>query len=94
MVLDAYQTQKNSSITITRNISNITHQEYVDDTILSGKSIVFVALGLKVIIKSYMDASDQKVNDGKLEIYFLNTNSKMENMICRIMGFNKGQFSM
>ena len=67
---------------------NITHQQYANDMILHSNE----ALVLKAIIKSYMDASGQKVNDGKLKIYFLNTNPKMENLICRIMGYNKGQF--
>ena len=58
-VADVHKNQNSSGITVTRNMRNITHQQYVDDTILPGKSIVEEALGLKTIIKAYMEASAQ-----------------------------------
>ena len=39
-----------------------------------------------------MKASSQKVNESKLEIYFINTNSKVEDQIYHIIGYNKGSF--
>jgi ribonuclease HI len=39
-----------------------------------------------------MAASGQKVNKDKSEIYFLNTNKEVENQICKVLGFKKGQF--
>lgn len=91
-VSDAYLKKKISGITVTRNLPNITHQQYADDTIFPGKSSVHEALGFKNILQAYMDASGQKVNNEKSEIYFLNTNPKVENQICGIMGFKKGLF--
>ena len=56
-VADAHKNQKIPGITVTKNMPNIMHQQYVDDTILPGKSTVVEALGIKAIIKSNMEAS-------------------------------------
>jgi hypothetical protein len=77
---------------VTRNILNITHQQYADDTILPGKSTISEATEFKSIIKSYTMASGQKVNENKSEIFFLNTKVDMEDRICELMGYRKGQF--
>ena len=53
----AYQARKISGISVTRNLPNITHQQYADDTILPGKSSIQEALGFKNILQNYMDAS-------------------------------------
>lgn len=71
---------------------NITHQQYADDTILPGKSTIVEASGFKSIINSYMMASGQRVNKDKSEIFFLNTKKDIEDRICEMMGFRKGQF--
>ena len=63
----------------------IMHQQYVDDTILPRKSIGTEALGLKAIIKSYMEALGKKANEFKSYIYFMNTKPELENQICKIM---------
>ena len=39
-----------------------------------------------------MKASGKKVNDAKLEIFFINTEAKMENQICQIICYKKGAF--
>ena len=88
----AYQDRKISGISVSKNLPNITHQQYADDTILPGKSSVQEAKGFKSILQNYMAASGQKVNKEKSEIFFLNTPLEMENKICRIMGYNKGMF--
>ena len=92
-VSNAHLNQEILGITITINIPNITHQQYADDTILPGKSSIHQALGFKNIIQSYMDASGQKVNKDKSEIFFLHTNLILEEQICKIMGY-KDTFSM
>lgn len=79
-------------ISVTKNLPHITHQQYADDTILPGKSSVQEAMGFKNILQKYMDASGQKVNKEKSEIFFLNTSLEMENRICGIMGYKKGKF--
>ena len=55
-------------VTVTNNVPNITHQQYADDTILPGESSIKEAKAVKLIIKDYMSASGQKVNDSKSEI--------------------------
>ena len=47
---------------------------------------------VKSIINNYMSASGQKVNDKKSEIFFINTDRKVEDQIFKIMGFKKGLF--
>lgn len=88
----SYHNQEISGVTVARNMPNIRHQQYADDTILPSKSTILEALGFKAIIKSYTDASRKKVNKNKLEIYFLNTKLEMENMICKIIGYRRGHF--
>ena len=39
-----------------------------------------------------MKAFGKKVNDAKLEIFFINTEAKMENQICQIICYEKGAF--
>ena len=91
-VSNAYEERRISGISVTRNLPRITHQQYADDTILPGKSSVREAMGFKSILQQYMDASGQKVNKEKSEIFFLNTSLEMENRICGIMGYKKGKF--
>ena len=44
----------------------------------------------KTIICQYVEASSQKVNVDKLEIFFISTKLELENQICNIMGYEKG----
>ena len=89
-ISDAYNKKRISGITVTKSLPNITHQQFADDTILPGKSDIFEALTLKKIINSYMEASGQKVNALKSEIFFINTSPNMEEQICKIVGYKKG----
>lgn len=68
------------------------HQQYADDIVLLGKSTVQEAVGFNIILQLYTEASGQKVNKEKSEIYFINTPSKIEDRICGIMGYRKGKF--
>ena len=79
-------------VTITKNLPNITHQQYANDTILPSESSVKEATILKSIINNYMSVFGQKVNKSKSKIFFVNTDSKLENQICNIMGYKKGSF--
>ena len=56
-VSDAYKKQKISGISITKNLPNITHQQYADDTILPSKSSVQEAAGFNNILLLYTEAS-------------------------------------
>ena len=86
----AYNNQQILGLTIARDMPNIMHQQYADDTILPGKRIATEVYGLKAIINSYMVTSSQKVNEIKSNIYFLNTKKEVENKICKIMGKKVG----
>ena len=91
-VFEAYQQKEITDISVTRNLPNITHQQYADDTILPGKSSTQEALGFKNIVESYMDSSGQKFNKDKSEIFFMNTKLSLENQICGIMEYKKAKF--
>ena len=52
--------------------------KYADDTILRSESTIKEALTIKSIIQQYMEASGQKVNATKFEIYFINTKPNIE----------------
>ena len=91
-VTDPYKKQRISGIMVSKNVPNITHQQFFDDTILLGKNLVKEALTLKIIIKLYMEAFGQKFNELKPEIFFTNTSSFIEQQICKVMGFKKGAF--
>ena len=83
---------KINSIIVIDNIPNITHQQYAGDTILPSESTIKEALNIKTIIQQYLEASRQRINASKLEIFFVNTNPNIEKHICNIMGFKKGNF--
>ena len=91
-ISNASRNKEIRGVTVTQNVPNITHQQYADDTILPGESSWKEALNYKSIIDNYMNASGQKVNVAKSEIFFLNTEEKLENQICSIMGYKKGSF--
>ena len=84
--------RKLKGVLVTKNVPNITHQQYADDTILPGESSIEEAIAVKNIIDDYMSASGQKVNNTKSEILFMNTDEKLEFQICSIMGYKKGEF--
>ena len=67
-------------------------KQFADDTILPSDNTIKEALNIKSIIQLYMEASSQKVNVGKYEIFFINTKLKIEKKIFHIMGYKKGEF--
>ena len=91
-ITKAYRIKEIKGVTVTKNMPNITHQQYADDTILPGESSLKEASKLRSIIDNYMKASGQRVNKDKSEIFFLFTEEKVENQICQIMGYKKSSF--
>ena len=77
-ITNAHSDYKLSGIMVAENVPKITHQQYEDDTILQGESIIEEALNLKSTIQQYMETSGQKVNAIKLEIFFINTKTDIE----------------
>ena len=78
----AYNNKEMKGVTVTKNIPNITHQQYANDTILPGQSSQKEAVNVKSIIEKYMKASRQKVNEAKSEIFFINMETLVEDQIC------------
>lgn len=88
----AYLENKISRVSITEDVNNITHQKFTNEKIIVGISNLNEAIIYKEIISTYMRASGQKVNEEKLEIFFLNTKMYMENNIYQTMRYRKGTF--
>lgn len=63
-----------------------THQQFVDDTILMGYSLVKEADAFKTALNSYALATGQQVNWDKLAMYFLNTPVIRQQKIAKIIG--------
>lgn len=62
--------KKINGIPVTKNVPNITHQQYVDDTILPSESTTAEEKNIKTIIQSYAAASSQNINADKSKIFF------------------------
>jgi hypothetical protein len=88
----ANENRKIKGIVVTDNVPNITHQQYADDMILPSESTAKEARHIKSIIHQYSEASGQMINASKSKIFFINTNPIVENQICNITGFKKGNF--
>ena len=56
-VTKAHNDKDIKGVTVTKNLPNITHQQYADDTILLGESSMKEAIALKSIINNYMSSS-------------------------------------
>lgn len=75
------------------NVPNITHQQFVDNTILPGSANRQEARAFKSILNTYTKASSQHVNPTKSKIFFINTCPNIEKDICSIMGYKISKFS-
>ncbi|XP_059065974.1 uncharacterized protein LOC131857424 [Cryptomeria japonica] len=78
-------------IKITENTEALTHQQFADDTMLLGSANSMEAMTFKSILNQYASASGQQVNHGKSEIFFFNTNYRIETEISRILEFLVGK---
>lgn len=78
-------------IKITSNMEPITHQQFVDDTMLFGSSSHMEAYGIKNILNNYTNISDQEINTIKSNITFFNTNKELQTSILKILKFNEGE---
>lgn len=67
----------------------MSHQQFVDDTILQGVSTVKEALSYKQILRDFAMAIGMEVNLSKSKIFFFNINITIQRNISRIMGFQR-----
>ncbi|GLJ43610.1 hypothetical protein SUGI_0907680 [Cryptomeria japonica] len=79
-------------IKVNEGIDNVNHQQFIDDTMLFGKSALVEAKQFKEIMLNYTRASGQEVNEHKSEIYFINTGEAKVEKICRLLRFKKEMF--
>ncbi|XP_059067465.1 uncharacterized protein LOC131858288 [Cryptomeria japonica] len=86
-----YRARENSQVSgirITSNLDSLTHQQFVDDTMLYGLSNLGEARAFKQILDSYSMASRQEINPAKSEVFFFNTKLSIQKEICGILNFN------
>ena len=67
----------------------LTHQQFVDDTMLQGIPMVKEALAYKKILIYFSMASGMEVNLSKSKIFFFNTHIVIQRNISRILGFQR-----
>lgn len=69
----------------------ITHQQFIDDTMLFGLSSPFEAKTIKKILNSYTSISGQEINTMKSNITFFNTNKELQMRILKILQSKAGE---
>jgi len=74
---------------ISKNGFVLTHQQFVDDTLLQGIPTVKEALAYKQILKDFSLASGMDVNLSKSKIFLFSTNIAIQRNISRILGFQR-----
>lgn len=74
---------------ISENGYVLTHQQFVDDTLLQGVPKVKEALAFKQILKDFPLATGIEVNLSKSKIFFFSTNIDIQRNISIILGFQR-----
>eukprot|EP01018_Ginkgo_biloba_P019731 Gb_09004 [translate_table: standard] len=77
---------------VTSSYKWLTHTQFVDDTILMGAATMENAKAFKRILDLFLSASGGKVNETKSFLYTMNTSARVQNKICRYLGFKQGSF--
>jgi len=67
----------------------LTHQRFVNDTMLQGIPMVKEALSYKQILRDFSMASGMEFNLSKSKIFFFNTHIAIQRNISRILGFQR-----
>eukprot|EP00253_Pinus_taeda_P013571 PITA_13571 len=85
----AKEFSKIKGLQLSDNGQALTHQQFVDDTMLQGIPMVKEALADKQILSDFAMASGMEVNLSKSKIFFFNTNIAIQRNISRILGFQR-----
>eukprot|EP00253_Pinus_taeda_P010536 PITA_10536 len=85
----AKEVDKVKGIKLTEDGQALTHQQFVDDTMLQGIPMVKEALAYKQILRDFAMASGMEVNLTKSNIFFFNTHIVIQRNISRILGFQR-----
>lgn len=78
---------KIKDLQLIENGQALTHQQFIDDTMLRGIPTVKEASAYKNIMDGAARASGMEVNLSKSKIFFFNTNIAIQRNIARILGF-------
>eukprot|EP00253_Pinus_taeda_P020137 PITA_20137 len=88
-IKNAKEVGKVKGLQLSDNGQALTHQQFVDDTMLQGIPTVKEALAYKKILSDFAMASGMEVNLSKSKIFFFNTNIAIQRNISRILGFQR-----
>jgi hypothetical protein len=64
-----------------------THQQFVDDTMLLENLTVGEAKQIKQVLNDFMEASGISINQGKSQLFFLNTPLTIQAHLKDILGY-------
>ena len=78
-------------ISIIEELEPKTHQQFLDDTMPMGPSMVQEARGIKDGLDTFLEASKLEINKVKSQVYFFNPPKIMKRNILRILGFSVGE---
>lgn len=73
------------------SVKAITHQQFVDDTMLFGKVYRREAIRFKKILRIYAKALGQQINQDKSEVFFFNVKMRIEHQILAQLIFKEGK---
>eukprot|EP00253_Pinus_taeda_P019460 PITA_19460 len=85
----AKEVGKVKGLKLSENGQALTHQQFVDDTMLQGIPTVKESLAYKQILSDFSMATGMEVNLSKSKIFFFNTNIVIQRNISRILGFQR-----
>ena len=80
---------KIKGLQLSENGKSLTHQQFVDDTMLQVIPMVREALAYKQILKYFAMAAGTEVSLTKSTIFFFNTDIAIKRNISRILGFQR-----
>eukprot|EP00253_Pinus_taeda_P020518 PITA_20518 len=80
---------KIQGLRLTWNGNALSHQSFVDDTMLQGIPTVKESLAYKQVLKEFSMAVGIEVSLSKSKIFFFNTNIAIQRNISRILGFQR-----
>jgi len=88
-IKQAKEDGKIKGLQLSENGQSLTHQQFVDDTMLRGIPMVKEALAYKQLLSDFSMASGMEVNLSKSKIFFFNTNIAIQRNISRILGLQR-----
>jgi len=76
-------------LNLTEDRDALTHQQFVDDTMLQGTPTVKEAKAFKQIMHDFAMAAGTKVSLTKSKVFFFNTNIAIQRNLSRILSFQR-----